>query len=440
MSYAHGEGVVHCDLKPANVVLTSDNTPKITDFGLARRVDAASGSHSTGDIFGTIPYMAPEQAAGRIRDVGPLSDVYGLGTILYEMLTGQPPFQGTVVETLRKILHKPPTRPRRLQRPIPHGLESICLKCLEKKPRRRYASAQALADDLGRWIEAKRPTADSAAARTARWARRRPILHAVIALIALILVSASIAVPLAYYHLDPDRVVKDYQIDLERGNSVTLIGETGPPRWMKRVINEGNVIASPLNDGVFSVSSPPFHDVYMELLPAGRARGCRYSVQMRLEMLENGEAGIVCGHSAFSVSRGTEHCFCVLRTFADRDGSLQADLDILRRLIPTRRLLRTSATLKPPTKLPALPAAKWRELRLDITPEEVRAFIDEICIGVVDRPSLLRLFQTALNHTSDQDTYEPSLEPSFMPAEGLGIFLKNGWASFRSAFVQPLDE
>jgi serine/threonine-protein kinase len=307
MSYAHGEGVVHCDLKPANVVLTSDNTPKITDFGLARRVDAPSGSHTTGDIFGTIPYMAPEQAAGRTRDVGPLSDVYGLGTILYEMLTGQPPFQGPIVETLQQILHKPPTRPRRLQRPIPRGLESISLKCLEKKPRRRYASAQALADDLGRWIEGKRPQADRAPARASRFARRRPAL----CLIASLVLLTALLAPATAYFMDAERVRERIENELAAGREVTLIGEEGYPPWSEWVSNEPSQKHSLASDGAFRIECQKGLAL-KRLVRDPRCSSYSFTAWVRHDTNweVDSEIGLFFAYSRFDTSRGTEHCYC----------------------------------------------------------------------------------------------------------------------------------
>ncbi len=151
MQTAHEKGVVHRDLKPANVLLAEDGAPKIVDFGLAKKLDEA-GVTATGAVMGTPSYMAPEQAGGKSKEVGPVCDVYALGAILYECLTGRPPFKGpTTLDTLAQVLADDPVPPRQLQPKTPRDLETICLKCLDKPAGRRYPSAAELADDLGRW-------------------------------------------------------------------------------------------------------------------------------------------------------------------------------------------------------------------------------------------------------------------------------------------------
>ncbi|NBO91382.1 MAG: serine/threonine protein kinase [Planctomycetia bacterium] len=152
MHDAHSQGVIHRDLKPVNVLMTADGTPKITDFGLARKLDEA-GQTRTGSVMGTPSYMAPEQASGS-KVLTPSVDVYSLGAILYECLTGRPPFQAaTTVETVLQVLHEDPVAPREINPAIPRDLEAICLKCLEKSPKQRYANAQSLADDLRRFLD-----------------------------------------------------------------------------------------------------------------------------------------------------------------------------------------------------------------------------------------------------------------------------------------------
>ncbi len=149
---AHEAGIIHRDLKPSNILFNDEGTPKITDFGLAKRLESDSRQTETGQIMGTPGYMAPEQARGHTRDVGPAADIYALGAILYQVLTGRPPFVGeTPMETVRQAIDDDPVPPSRLVPRVPRDLVTICLKCLQKDPKKRYVSAQDLAGDLDRY-------------------------------------------------------------------------------------------------------------------------------------------------------------------------------------------------------------------------------------------------------------------------------------------------
>jgi WD40 repeat protein len=196
--YAHGQGIVHRDLKPSNVLLTTDGHLKICDFGVAKLLTASAGETLGGLLIGTPEYMAPEQAEGEGRLAQPASDVYALGAILYTMLTGRPVFQGaSVLETLEQVRRREPVSPRRLRPAIPRDLETICLKCLEKDPRRRYPSAAGLADDLERFLNGETLLARPAGAveRGWKWARRRPaVVLLSLAMVAVTILSFALIV------------------------------------------------------------------------------------------------------------------------------------------------------------------------------------------------------------------------------------------------------
>ena len=202
VAFAHEHGVIHRDLKPANVLLDGNDQPKVTDFGLAKKVEGDSGLTATGQILGTPGYMPPEQASGKIDEVTETADVYSLGAILYSLLTGRPPFQAdNPLDTLMQVLEREPVSPRTLNPKIPQDLETICLKCLEKDRHRRYASAQELGEEFQRFLSGEpihaRPI--STTARAWRWCKRKPAMASLWAAVALLLLTFGVGGPIVAY-------------------------------------------------------------------------------------------------------------------------------------------------------------------------------------------------------------------------------------------------
>ena len=236
--YAHQRGVLHRDLKPNNILLDTRGVPHLTDFGLARLVEQESTVTKTVALLGTPSYMAPEQASGNLKAVTTAADVYGLGAVMYELLTGQPPFAGgTTLETIRLVLDKEPRRPSLIQPGVDRDLETICLKCLEKDPSRRYGSAEALADDLERWLRGEPIVARPASLieRTLKWVRRRPQLAAFVALAAIAPLAIIIILAVSNFHIRAARQVIAAKAEESRQRVIQLNVAAGV-----RAMNDGD--------------------------------------------------------------------------------------------------------------------------------------------------------------------------------------------------------
>ena len=200
--YAHEQGVLHRDLKPSNILIDENDHPRITDFGLAKRARGDFGLTVTGQLLGSPNFMPPEQTSGKSGKVGPASDVYGLGAIVYHLLTGRPPFQAETIEDVLRQLHEAdPVAPRLLNPSIPRDLETICLKCLEKDPAKRYPSARELADELGRFLRDEpiqaRPV--NAPEKIWRWCRRKPMVASLIALVGITLLAGMLGTSIGLF-------------------------------------------------------------------------------------------------------------------------------------------------------------------------------------------------------------------------------------------------
>jgi serine/threonine-protein kinase len=456
VEFAHQNKVVHRDLKPGNVLFARDGTPKIADFGLAKLLDAADGTLTATDaILGSPSYMAPEQAAGRTAEVGPRTDVYGLGAILYETLTGSPPHLGADHrDTLRLVQEAQPAPPSQGRPGVPRDLEAICLRCLEKLPARRYPSAQALADDLGRWLRGEQP---QAVPGWGRWLVGKARRHAVAIAAAVVLVG----VGLALYWFDPDRPARSLRAELDRDREVTPLRETGRPAWFRVRAGDENTTAVTGRDGTFTVSSWPV--CLVELVPDSRHDRYRLTVQVRHE--NSGDGGLV---GAYVARRGfpgptRDTDLYVGMAFNDVRSPAQAIPAHLAPKValkdppdPSVRLgpgivgefaagltweVYPGGVAGPRYKPRGIAGDTWRELELVVTPEEITGSWDGKPFGPLtarDATVGFRIQCTDAVNGHPDDPLLVNIDPVYTPRGGVGLFVFRGSASFRSAVITPL--
>ena len=266
MNHAHAMGVIHRDLKPANVLFDDDGEPRITDFGLAKKVGEEDSRTRTVSVMGSLGYMSPEQASGHTRDATPSADIYAMGAILYRLLTGKTPFEGsTPAESLQLVIHGVPVPVRRLRPSCPRDLDTICLKCIEKPPLNRYRTAAELADDLRRFINGEPIHARAATPleQLVSWARRNVLLTTMAA--GAIVMLAVMAGAMAWTTYRNYRVIeaierREMRVQELRGqilyldevltNSCSLAAVTGEPRWEERYRQHLPRLDAALNEAI----------------------------------------------------------------------------------------------------------------------------------------------------------------------------------------------
>ncbi len=476
--------MVHRDLKPSNILLEIGSemdsaglprrvTPKICDFGLAKMLEGEQTETRPGVVMGTPQYMAPEQAEGRTRDIGPAADVYALGVVLYEMLTGRPPFVGEPgLDLLRRVSGSPPERPSRSRKDVPRDLETIVLTCLEKEPGRRYASAAALETDLRRWMDGKPPLGrpELWRRRLGRWARRHKVWTAVAALVPLVAFAGLIAWPQLFP--DPDRIVKEEMARIAAGKSVTIIGEKGGPAWSRFRTGGQFATTDVTPDGVFHVRASGGLAL-LEVLPEAGVDSYRFHAQLRHETGESiTRVGLYVGAHEYATSRGGVHSFVEL-IFND----IALETDLFQQQLKNRPDL-MNLPMPPGNPVPFNPvqlqphfwsdpkygadwdctcrgaasnlvapagrfANTWRTLTIVVTPGGVRGSWENGqpiggLLTKADLESAAADQLAARPRTQAQGQGGQEASAAFVPRGGMGLLVRNGTGSFCNVAVEPL--
>ncbi|OWK38333.1 serine/threonine-protein kinase [Fimbriiglobus ruber] len=472
---AHDRHLVHRDLKPANVLFAADGTPKVTDFGLVKFLDETGDGLTQSDTaLGTPNYMAPEQAAGRTSEIGPRTDVYALGAILYETLTGRPPFHGLAkLDVLRQILTGRISPPSTHRPDTPTALAAVCLKCLERRPADRYASARALADDLGRWLNDQKPLGPPGRVRRiarAVYRRRRALLAGVAGL--FVVTGAGVAarhiappdpviVPVVQEppRTDPPEVLAEIEAALDRGESVELIGATGAPRWSRWMEGEPDSRAAIEPNGEFRITTVNWG--VLELLPDTRTDRYQISFQMKHEHGDsNANTGFYFARRAFP-GGSNDLQFSLKVTYNDasmiKDGmapifirgtgrpppeptnvvDMSPVADSLGKRVPSVYMGFAGASS------PAFVASrKWRDIQFVVTPEGIQGTWDGLPLNLTAQ-KMLKNINYSLDNRAKRlpKTYEPvfdQLRLGFGPRGALGLLQYTSTSNVRSFRVTPL--
>lgn len=426
--YAHERGVFHRDLKPGNVLFNADGEPIVTDFGLAKLRDGDVELTQTGAVLGTPAYMAPEQASGRARHVGPATDVWALGVILYELLTGQRPFAGSSkAEVMHKVRAEAPL-PLRTHRPdLSAALEAVVTRCLQKSRKRRYATAGSLADDLARCLRGEDVLVPPPPCyrRAYAKARQAPLLRllavlsvgAIIALAAIGLSSPASAPPRAH---QPPR--KD------------LIGPSGPPAHWRWLVGEKEADLVPIKPGdAFTIKSAELG--LLELLET--CPWDRYWLEAQVQPgngKDVGEMGLYFAYDRFASRRGLYHSFWKLALQDERRGEpFMLAVARYRDARSHHYVDQSPPNAVAPGEMRPQGSGEhdWPRIAVEVTAFGLRCFRDEVCIVEARMADVEELSLRVLNGI--EDVCGP-----FTPKSSLGVFVYRCTASFRNVSIRPL--
>jgi serine/threonine-protein kinase len=426
IQHAHGQGVVHRDLKLSNVLLAADGTPKVTDFGLAKLSAGDLNLTQTGAAVGTVPYMAPEQAAGRTKQIGPATDIWALGVMLYELLTGRRPFGGEDSDAVKRQIRKgKPPRPRTLRPELSEAVETVLLRCLEKEPRRRYQTAGELADHLGRCARGEPIlTRPERLRRGLRW----PLLlgATVIPCLAVVIAGAT-----AFLHRPKDSEAQPLQAEQYPDAPITLIGPGAGPQDFRWVVGQKQAAIEPQKPGDPLVISTTAWVSLLELRARPPWKSYRLEAKLRQPGTLHEEAGIYVGRHRYSIYDSV----CAMR-LEERRGGGNVYFDILP--VPNSDPSGVSRAVGIGRHRFALPSPDksdgWREIAIDVLPEEVRFHWAGSCVHRVPREEIDRLAAGSLLELAGVANWQLDTQG------GLGLYLAKAPASFESVILRPLSE
>ncbi len=438
VQFLHENGVLHRDLKPSNILLDVGDEPLVTDFGLVKLLDGDAALTETGRVMGTPAYLSPEQAAGRTRQVAETSDVWALGVILYELLTGQRPFQSDDRDELyRRILADEPAAPRRLAPALDARLENIVLKCLAKEPGERYQTAAALADDLRSWLEGRQPQARPPRrwARAFKAVRRRPWVSGAVVVLFFLAVGFGAAFLLG----KPADPRADALKKLKDGDPVTWIAEMGPPLAYTSGYGAGDAVIQKDRRQPFGIMTNAL--TQLDLVPDPQRDHYRLRVQVQhADVLDaNSEFGVTFDHQTVSTGDGVHHFLLVL-LLNERIEDIPAGASFtLIHFLDNGRdppaLHR--ANLGVGTTLPDPPpnaGRPWRRIDAVVTPDKISVTLDDVALRDLTWAFVAKKATLLMN----QKNIGPHVEPPVLGPRGtLGLYALRTAAAFRSFVIEP---
>lgn len=454
VAVAHERRVLHRDLKPSNIILTPDGAPKIMDFGLAKLMDSDNGHTASDAILGTPSYMAPEQASGHAALLSERTDVYALGAILYECLTGSPAFKrATRAETLAMVRRAGPKAPRKIAKGLSRGLEAICLKCLEKDPKRRYASAAALGEDLERWLEKKTTHARPRfLGRVGRTIQRHTL--------ALSIAAIALCAAVFLGGVDADRPLARLQADLENGKAVTLVPEKGAPAYFRILAGDEQTKVIAKDGSELTVQSWGLS--LIELAPRVPQARYRFECEVRHETSDlHGQVGLflACRKLPTEVAEGFHFVNLRFNEVIRRKDIVQTfPKHIAAKLVApeenpvslaisvwgSRRgfgILSNAGIGGAPFKPRGGRADTWRKFAIEVTPEGLSASRDGNVFGPFSAEAINKSFAGTVEdfrQRNPDDEVLANLSLQYAPEGAVGVYVHRGSASFRSARLTPL--